>query len=121
MEQDELERRDRQYREGRAFPDLHGQIVVLVDDGLATGSTMRAAAQAVRQHHPARVVVAAPVGASDTCGELEKEVDAVVCAVTPEPFHAVGLWYDDFDQTSDEEVRLLLAHSAGELVENRER
>jgi predicted phosphoribosyltransferase len=79
-----------------------------VDDGLATGSTMRAAVQALRQLGPARVVVAVPVAAADSCADLRKEVDDVVCAVTPEPFHAVGLWYEEFSQTSDEEVRGLL-------------
>ena len=80
--------------------------------GAGAGSTMRAAARAVRDHHPARIVVAVPVAAAETCDELGGEVDEVICAATPRPFHAVGLWYDDFSQTSDEEVRELLAQSA---------
>jgi putative phosphoribosyl transferase len=108
----ELERRERAYRDGRDLPELAGKTVILVDDGLATGSTMRAAALAVRKHHPARILVAVPVAAAETCDEFRKEVDEIICAVTPRPFHAVGLWYDDFSQTSDEEVRELLAQAA---------
>jgi putative phosphoribosyl transferase len=108
----ELERRERAYRDGRDLPELTGKTVILVDDGLATGSTMRAAALAVREHHPARIVVAVPVAAPETCDEFRSEVDEIICAVTPRPFHAVGLWYDDFSQTSDEEVRELLAQAA---------
>jgi len=108
----ELERRERAYRDGRDLPELTGKTVILVDDGLATGSTMRAAALAVRRHHPARIVVAVPVAAAETCDEFRGEVDEIICAVTPRPFHAVGLWYDDFSQTSDEEVRELLAQAA---------
>lgn len=104
----ELERREREYRRGRPLPDLRDRIVILVDDGLATGSTMRAAVQAVRAFEPARVVVAVPVGAPSTCAELAEIADEVVCARTPEPFSAVGLWYRDFSQTTDEEVRALL-------------
>jgi putative phosphoribosyl transferase len=91
---------------------VRGRTVLLVDDGLATGSTMRAAIAALRQQGPARIVVAVPVGAHETCAELQTEADEVVCARTPEPFHAVGLWYDDFTQTTDEEVHELLAHAA---------
>jgi putative phosphoribosyl transferase len=112
----ELERRERAYRDGRDLPEFTGKTVILVDDGLATGSTMRAAALAVREHHPARIVVAVPVAAAETCDEFRSEVDEIICAVTPRPFHAVGLWYDDFSQTSDEEVRGLLVQ-AGERVE----
>jgi predicted phosphoribosyltransferase len=108
----ELQRREREYRQGRALTDLRGRTVILVDDGLATGSTMRAAVQAVRTHEPSRVVVAVPVGAPETCAELAALADEVVCARTPEPFSAVGLWYHDFSQTSDEEVRLLLGEHA---------
>jgi predicted phosphoribosyltransferase len=104
----ELERRERAYRQGRAMPDLTGRVVILVDDGLATGSTMRAAVEAVRQLGPSRIVVAAPVGAPDTCDEFREIANEVVCAITPEPFAAVGLWYRDFSQTTDEEVRALL-------------
>ena len=106
----ELERRERAYRNGRPPLPLAGKVVILVDDGLATGSTMRAAVEAVRLHGPARIVVAVPVGASDTCAELRHLADEVICARTPEPFSAVGLWYRDFDQTTDEEVRALLRH-----------
>jgi predicted phosphoribosyltransferase len=83
--------------------------VILIDDGLATGSTMRAAIEALRLQHPAHIVVAVPVSAPSTCEELGREVDAIVCAQTPEPFYGVGLWYQDFSQTSDEEVHDLLA------------
>ena len=92
-------------------PDVRGRTVILVDDGLATGSTMRAAARALRQQG-ASVVVAVPVAPPEACAELQEEVDAVVCASTPEPFYAVGLWYDDFAQTTDEEVYSLLARAA---------
>lgn len=107
-EQVELERREREYRRGRSMTDLAGRIVVLVDDGLATGSTMKAAVLAVRQHAPARVVVAVPVGAPSTCEALAEVADETECARTPEPFSAVGLWYADFSQTTDAEVRELL-------------
>jgi putative phosphoribosyl transferase len=107
-EQLELERRERAYRGDRPFPDLTGRTVILVDDGLATGSTMRAAAAAVRRRSPARIVVAVPVAASDSRAQLAREVDEVVCADTPEPFYAVGRWYRDFSETSDDEVRALL-------------
>ena len=110
----ELARREAEYRDGRPPPDVRGRTVILVDDGLATGSTMRAAAAAIAQRDPARVIVAVPVAARETCNELAREVDDVVCLHTPEPFHAVGLWYDDFSQTTDEEVRELLAHAAEE-------
>ena len=110
----ELERRERAYRGGRPAPDLRGRTVILVDDGLATGSTMRAAARALRALGPARVVVAVPVGAPQTCEEFRAEVDEVVCAMTPEPFRGVGQWYDDFAQTSDSEVHDLLGRSAPE-------
>ena len=107
-EQQELERREREYRNGRPAPQIWGRTVILIDDGLATGSTMRAAVQAVRRQGASRVVVAVPVAAASTCDEFRAEVDDVVCAVTPEPFYAVGLWYEDFSQTTDEEVRRLL-------------
>jgi len=108
----ELERRERAYRDGRPPPDVRGRTVILIDDGLATGSTMRAAVAALRRLGPARLVVAVPVASADTCEDLGAEVDEVVCACTPEPFHAVGLWYEDFTQTSDEEVRDLLERAA---------
>jgi putative phosphoribosyl transferase len=107
----ELERRERAYRGDAPAPDVQGKTVILVDDGLATGSTMRAAAAALRQQQPARIVVAVPVSAVQTCDEYRMGVDEIVCAVTPEPFHAVGLWYKDFSQTTDEEVRALLARA----------
>jgi putative phosphoribosyl transferase len=112
QEQRELERRQQAYLAGREPQPLEGRIVILVDDGLATGSTMRAAAQAVRQRNPAQVVVAAPVGAPDTCREMAAVADEVVCARTPEPFSAVGQWYLDFDQTTDEEVMDLMHEHA---------
>jgi predicted phosphoribosyltransferase len=114
-EQEELERREREYRRGAAITDLRGRIVIVVDDGLATGSTMKAAVQAVRQHGPARVVVAMPVGAPSTCEEFADVTDETVCARTPEPFSAVGRWYRDFSQTTDEEVQTLLREHAMRL------
>ena len=110
-EQVELERRERQYRGARPFPDLTGKTVLLVDDGLATGSTMRAAVAALRHDEPRRIVVAVPVAAPATCDAFRDIADDIVCAVTPEPFHAVGLWYEDFSQTTDEEVHELLAQA----------
>ena len=104
----ELERRERAYRGDRPEPDVRGKTVILVDDGLATGSTMRAAAAALRQKGPARIVVAVPVSAPQTCDEYRMGVDEIICANTPEPFYGVGLWYEDFSQTTDEEVRELL-------------
>jgi putative phosphoribosyl transferase len=107
-EEEELERRARTYRDGHAPEELKGRVVVLVDDGLATGSTMRAAVQAVRAYEPARIVVAVPVGSAETCREFAELADEIVCARTPERFLAVGQWYRDFSQTTDEEVRDLL-------------
>src|SRR5258705_11009881 len=108
-EQQELARRERLYRGGRPSPQVRARTGILVDDGLATGATMHAAIQALRQQQPARIAVAVPTAAPETCEELRTEVDDVICAITPEPFHAVGLWYRDFAQTTDEEVRDLLA------------
>ena len=111
-EQQELKRRERMYRGDRPPPDVRGRTVILVDDGLATGSTMRAAVAALRQMQPACIIVAVPVGAPETCAELQDEADEVVCARAPEPFYAVGVWYGDFSQTTDEEVRDLLERAA---------
>src|SRR5208337_1004909 len=108
-ELEELKRRERLYRGGRPFPDLHGRTVILVDDGLATGATMEAAIRGLRQLKPARIVVAVPVASREICDALRPLVDDLICAVTPEPFYAVGHWYEDFSQTSDAEVRELLA------------
>ena len=107
-QEQELKRRERLYRGDRPPPDVRGRTVILVDDGLATGATMLAAINALRQHHPARIVVAVPAGARETCEQLRAQVDEVICAVTPEPFAAVGLCYEDFAQTTDEQVRELL-------------
>jgi predicted phosphoribosyltransferase len=112
-EQMELERRERAYRGARTSIPIEGRVAILVDDGLATGSTMRAAVLAVRRLIPAEIIVAAPVGARETCRALAEVADDVVCALIPEPFTAVGLWYDNFDQTTDDEVRRLLAASPG--------
>ncbi|RKH01134.1 phosphoribosyltransferase [Corallococcus carmarthensis] len=108
----ELARRDQLFRDGRPPARVEGRTVILVDDGLATGSTMRAALRALRQQGPARIVVGVPVGAPETCASLQGEADAVVCLYTPEPFFAVGQWYEDFTQTTDDEVRELLARAA---------
>jgi predicted phosphoribosyltransferase len=110
-EQQELARRERLYRGERPPPQVRGRTVILVDDGLATGSTMQAAVRALRRLEPERIVVAVPVASPDTCEQLRSEADEVICATTPEPFHAVGLWYEDFSQTGDEEVRDLLARA----------
>lgn len=107
-EQSELERRERSYRGERPFPVIRGRTVILVDDGLATGSTMRAAVQALRLEAPRKIIVAVPVSAPDICHAFRDIADAIVCVMTPEPFYAVGLWYEDFSQTTDEEVHELL-------------
>ena len=108
----EVERREQLYRDGRAAPEVRGRVAILIDDGLATGATMRAAARALRKRGVARIVVAVPVGPPDTCREFEAEADEVVCALTPAYFQAVGQYYVDFSQTNDEEVRELLARAA---------
>jgi predicted phosphoribosyltransferase len=112
MERQELARRERQYREGRPAPEVTGRTVLLVDDGLATGSTMQAAALAVRAAGAARIIVAVPTASAEACELLRGTADRVIAAMTPEPFYAVGAWYADFSQTSDEEVRTLLAQAA---------
>jgi putative phosphoribosyl transferase len=114
-EERELERRERSYRAGRPPLDVAGRIVLLVDDGLATGASMRAAIEALRKLRPRRVVVAVPVSPEGICRELRSLADDVVCVATPEPFSAVGRFYDDFDQTSDEEVRALLETAAARV------
>lgn len=104
-EQQEMERRERLYRSNRPPPAIRGRKIILVDDGLATGASMRAAIAALRMHDPAEIVVAVPTAPPETCREFESEVDRIVCAETPQPFQAVGLWYEDFSQTTDDEVR----------------
>ena len=108
----ELERQQRAYRDDVPVPNVTGRTVIIVDDGLATGSTMRAAVRALRKSAPARIVVAVPVGASETCRSLRDEADEVVCAAVPRDFQAVSLWYDEFSQTTDQEVRSLLEAAA---------
>ena len=110
-EQRELERRERLYREGQLPPDIAGRIMILVDDGLATGTSMHAAVNALRPQKPARLIVAIPVAPPSTCREFEASADEVVCLITPEPFFAVGGWYVDFGQTTDTEVCALLARA----------
>jgi predicted phosphoribosyltransferase len=118
---EELERlrREREYRGDKPPLDVRGRTVILVDDGLATGSTMRAAIAALKKLQPAKIVVAVPVAVRSTCAELAEEVDEVVCARTPEPFYAVGQWYAEFTQTTDEEVRELLARAEEEIAHQR--
>jgi predicted phosphoribosyltransferase len=113
-EQRELARREQLYRGHHPAPNLRGRIVILIDDGLATGSTMRAAVAAARQQQPARILVAVPVAAPSTYDDFQGEVDEIVCLYTPEPFHAVGLWYETFSQTTDAEIHALLARAAEE-------
>jgi putative phosphoribosyl transferase len=108
----ELERREKSYRDDRPAPELRDRVVILVDDGLATGATMHAAVKALRQRDVAKIVVAVPVGPAETCREFEDEADETICATAPEFFQAVGQYYEDFSQTSDEEVRGLLARAA---------
>ena len=114
-ERRELERREQAYRRA-APPDLHDRTIILVDDGLATGASMRAAVLAARQQQPALIVAAAPVAARDTLEDLRREADAAVCVQAPEEFASVGEWYEDFEQTTDEEVRELLEKAR---LENR--
>lgn len=111
LEQAELARRERQYRGDRPPPDVAGRTVIVVDDGLATGASMRAAVAVLRGRGPAAIVVAVPVGAREACAAMRLVADDAVCAFTPEPFHAVGIWYTDFEQTSDVEVHELLARA----------
>jgi putative phosphoribosyl transferase len=115
VEQEELARREQAYRGERPPVAVDGRTVILVDDGLATGSTMRAAVTALRRRRPARIVIAIPTAAPETCEELKLEVDEIVCPMTPAPFYGVGQWYEVFDQTPDEEVRDLLERAAQAL------
>lgn len=114
QEQRELERRARTYRGDRPVPELAGKIVILVDDGIATGATLRAAVAAVRVQQPAKIVVAVGVAPPETCYDLAREVDELICIMQPTPFWGVGLWFEDFGATSDEEVRMLLAQARHE-------
>jgi putative phosphoribosyl transferase len=116
----ELERRERVYRDDRPPPDVRGKTVILIDDGLATGATMRAAVAALRAQGPARIVVAAPVASPDTCADLGREVDEIICAETPDPFYGVGWWYEHFDQTTDAEVHDLLARANADHYSHRQ-
>jgi putative phosphoribosyl transferase len=118
QEQQELERRERAFRDGRPAPSFAGKVCILVDDGLATGSTMRAAVQALRsaQQAPAKIIVAVPVASAETCEEFRNIADEVVCTYTPDPFFAVGRWYDDFTQLTDEDVREFLERASHEMV-----
>jgi predicted phosphoribosyltransferase len=115
----EIARREQQFRGDRPAPDVRDRVVILVDDGLATGATMRAAAQTVRARSPERLIVAVPVGSEETCAELQADADQVICAATPLRFSAVGAYYRSFPQTTDEEVRELLAASHSLISENR--
>ncbi|MGQ9555818.1 MAG: phosphoribosyltransferase [Anaerolineae bacterium] len=115
-EEEELRRRQQQYRDDLPPPNVRGRTVILVDDGLATGASMRAAVAALRQMQPAKIIVAVPTAAPSACREFQSEVDELVCAITPEPFYGVGLWYDDFSQTSDQEVRDLLKRATQEQL-----
>jgi putative phosphoribosyl transferase len=115
QELQELGRRERAYRGDRPPPEVRGHTVILIDDGLATGASKRAAVAALRAQNPARIVVAVPTAAPETCEALRPEVDEIVCATTPEPFYGVGRWYEDFSQTTDEEVRAVLVEATRQL------
>jgi putative phosphoribosyl transferase len=108
----EVRRREELYRGGKSPLKIENRTIILVDDGLATGSTMKAAVAALRQQHPAKIIVAVPTAPTETCDELKREADEVICAVTPEPFYAVGQWYENFDQTTDTEVTELIRRDA---------
>jgi len=114
-EQHELELREKAYRDNFPAPEVRGKTVILIDDGLATGATMRAAAIALKQQNPQKLVIAVPVSSAETCAEFRDKVDAIICATTPRPFYGVGMWYHDFSQTTDEEVSVLLEKSKQNL------
>ncbi len=114
-EQEELERRDHLYRENRPFPEICDRTIILVDDGIATGSTLRAAIATLKQQHPAAIIVAIPVAPPSVCQELATEVDRVICLREPDSLHSISLWYKDFSQTTDEEVRNLLSQKVMEI------
>jgi putative phosphoribosyl transferase len=118
-EGEELARREMLYRDERPPPEIRGRRVILIDDGLATGTSMQAAVVALRRHEPVRVVVGVPIAAPESCDAFRSEVDEIICAVTPEPFLAVGYWYDDFSPTSDAEVRELLEGAVRTIAQNR--
>jgi putative phosphoribosyl transferase len=112
----ELQRREHIYRGDRPAPEVHDHIVILIDDGLATGASMRAAIAGLRAQNPKRIVVAVPTAAPETCEAIEAEVDEIVCAITPEPFLGVGRWYEDFSQTTDEGVRMILEEANRQVL-----
>jgi len=112
----ELQRREQSYRGDRPTPEVRERTVILIDDGLATGASMRAAVTGLRAQHPARIVIAVPTAAPETCEAFESEVDEIICAITPEPFTGVGKWYEDFSQTTDDEVRRLLQEANRQLI-----
>jgi putative phosphoribosyl transferase len=115
-EQQELERREQMYRKGRPAASVAGRTVVLIDDGLATGASMLAASRALRPQGAAKIVVAVPVASRQTCDDFRREVDEIICLATPHPFGAVGIWYEDFAQISDQQVRTLLEEARGRLA-----
>lgn len=116
QEWQELQRREHDYRGDRPAPDVHDRTVILIDDGLATGASMRAAVAGLRVQHPARIVIAVPTAAPETCDAFEFDVDEIVCVMAPKPFYGVGRWYEDFSQTTDEEVRMLLEEANRQVL-----
>ena len=116
VEERELARREVEYRDAMSPPEIKGKIVILIDDGLATGATMRAGAMALKEQDPQKLVVAVPVSSAETCEEFASEVDSIICAETPRPFYGVGMWYRDFSQTTDQEVRELLGRNLRKIA-----
>jgi predicted phosphoribosyltransferase len=112
----ELQRRERSYRGDRPAPQVRDRTIILIDDGLATGASMRAAVTGVRAQHPARIVIAVPAAARELCDAFQFEVDEMICAITPEPFYGVGRWYEDFSQVTDDEVRAYLEEANRQLL-----